>query len=81
MGGYVAMAGESPEDDLTGAEWEFASKTVGQRALILSAGVVMNVVLAGGLSAVAAVWVGGGRRAVRCGETRGVGKGAGHTGV
>ena len=46
VGGYVAMAGESPEDDLTGAEWEFASKTVGQRALILSAGVVMNVVLA-----------------------------------
>lgn len=43
LGGYVKMAGESPIEAKTGSEDEFVSKTVGQRAFVLSAGVIMNV--------------------------------------
>ncbi|RME79092.1 MAG: RIP metalloprotease RseP [Planctomycetota bacterium] len=46
LGGYVKMAGEEPTEDLTGAEWEFPSKTVGQRAAIIVAGVVFNAIFA-----------------------------------
>ncbi len=46
VGGYVAMAGESPEDEPTGAEDEFCSKGVGPRSVILAAGVIMNIILA-----------------------------------
>lgn len=46
IGGYVKMAGESALADVTGAPDEFMSKPRWQRAIILVAGVTMNVVLA-----------------------------------
>jgi len=50
LGGFVKMAGmvdESLDDKpLTGAKWEFMSKNFGQKVFILSAGVLMNFVLA-----------------------------------
>jgi len=44
FGGYVKMAGEEREDPRTGAPDEFASKTPGQRALVLVAGATMNLI-------------------------------------
>lgn len=46
LGGYVKLAGEMPNDENTGAEWEFMSKKPGQRAAVLCAGVGLNAVLA-----------------------------------
>lgn len=46
LGGYVKLAGESPDEGKTGAKWEYASKSVGQRACVIIAGVVLNAVLA-----------------------------------
>ena len=46
LGGYVKMAGENPDEELTGDESEFMSKTVGQRAAVVFAGPFMNYVLA-----------------------------------
>lgn len=46
LGGYVKLAGEVPDEGNTGEEWEFMSKTPGQRAAVLSAGVGLNAVLA-----------------------------------
>lgn len=46
LGGYVKLAGEGPNDEKTGAPWEFSSKSTGQRAAVLVAGVVLNGVLA-----------------------------------
>ncbi len=49
LGGYVKMAGmidESLDDSLTGAPWEFASKPVWQRVIVISAGSIMNFVTA-----------------------------------
>lgn len=46
IGGYVKMAGETPEDQTVIDERDFRSKTVGQRAAVLSAGVVMNAIFA-----------------------------------
>jgi len=46
LGGYVKMAGENPDEEATGAEDEFMSKTVGQRAAVIFAGPFMNYVLA-----------------------------------
>ena len=46
LGGYVKLAGESPNEENTGAEWEFMSKKPGQRAAVLCAGVGLNAVLA-----------------------------------
>lgn len=46
LGGYVKMAGELPTDDAKGEPDEFSSKTVGQRAWVVSAGVIMNVLFA-----------------------------------
>jgi len=45
LGGYVKMAGEEPGSG-TGAEDDLASKSVGQRLLIFSAGVIMNFLFA-----------------------------------
>ena len=46
LGGFVKMAGENPEDESTGAENEFMSKSVGARAAVLFAGPFSNYVLA-----------------------------------
>jgi regulator of sigma E protease len=46
LGGYVKMAGDSPEEDRTGAPDEFLSKPRWQRALIIVAGPSMNVISA-----------------------------------
>jgi regulator of sigma E protease len=46
LGGYVKMAGESPEDPRSGAPDEFMSKTKWERFQILIMGPVMNIALA-----------------------------------
>jgi regulator of sigma E protease len=46
LGGYVKMAGESPEDARTGSSDEFLSKSKWQRFQVLVMGPVMNLVLA-----------------------------------
>ncbi len=46
LGGYVKMTGENPGDKSTGDPREFNSKSVGARAAIISAGVVMNILFA-----------------------------------
>ena len=46
LGGYVKMAGETVEDQLTGREDEFLSKSKWQRFQVLIMGPVMNIVLA-----------------------------------
>jgi regulator of sigma E protease len=46
LGGYVKMAGESPDDARSGADDEFMSKTKWQRFQILIMGPVMNLALA-----------------------------------
>lgn len=48
LGGYVSMVGEGSETD-EGEEYprSYKNKTVGQRMLIISAGVIMNVILGG----------------------------------
>lgn len=43
------MAGENPAEDITGADHEFASKTIAQRAAVVIAGPFMNYVLAMGI--------------------------------
>ncbi len=47
LGGYVKMAGDEPDEvKLEGKPWEFMSKPVGIRALVVAAGPVMNLILA-----------------------------------
>ncbi|MFQ5864914.1 MAG: RIP metalloprotease RseP [bacterium] len=49
LGGYVKMAGmidESLDDTIKGEPWEFQSKAVWQRALVISAGSFMNLLAA-----------------------------------
>ncbi|MCH8125661.1 RIP metalloprotease RseP [candidate division KSB1 bacterium] len=46
LGGYVKLAGEMHSKENTGEEWEFVSKTIGQRAAVLCAGVALNALLA-----------------------------------
>ncbi len=46
LGGYVKMAGESPEDEREGKDDEFLSKSKWQRFQILIAGPAMNIILA-----------------------------------
>ncbi|MEO6235824.1 MAG: RIP metalloprotease RseP [Vicinamibacterales bacterium] len=46
LGGYVKMAGETPEDNRTGAADEFLSKSKWQRFQVLLMGPVMNLLLA-----------------------------------
>ena len=45
LGGYVKMAGETPEDNLTGKPWEFLSKPPGQRFKIIVSGAALNYIL------------------------------------
>jgi regulator of sigma E protease len=52
LGGYVKMAGENPEEPLTGQHDEFLSKTKWQRFQVLIMGPVMNLLLAFVLTAV-----------------------------
>ena len=47
LGGYVKMAGEDPDETkIQGKPYEFMSKPVGIRALVVAAGPVMNLILA-----------------------------------
>jgi len=46
LGGYVKMAGEDPTKPTTGRPDEFGSKKVWQRVLVISAGVIMNMIFA-----------------------------------
>ncbi|MCA1560268.1 MAG: RIP metalloprotease RseP [Acidobacteria bacterium] len=46
LGGYVKMAGETPDDARTGASDEFLSKTKWQRFQVLVMGPIMNLALA-----------------------------------
>jgi regulator of sigma E protease len=46
LGGYVKMAGETPEDSRTGSSDEFLSKTKWQRFQVLVMGPVMNIAFA-----------------------------------
>ncbi|MBD3235324.1 MAG: PDZ domain-containing protein, partial [Candidatus Eisenbacteria bacterium] len=51
FGGYVKMAGMideglEGESSLTGAPWEFSSKNTGQKLWVITAGVLMNLLLA-----------------------------------
>ncbi len=46
LGGYVKMAGETPDDPRTGRPDEFLSKTKWERFQVLIMGPVMNIVLA-----------------------------------
>src|SRR5438046_6388712 len=52
LGGYVKMAGESPEEPRSGRSDEFLSKTKWKRFQVLIMGPVMNLVLALVLTAV-----------------------------
>jgi regulator of sigma E protease len=51
LGGYVKMAGETPDEPRTGNADEFLSKTKWQRFQVLIMGPVMNLLLAFGLTA------------------------------
>ncbi len=49
LGGYVKMAGmldESMEEEIKGEPWEFATKSTPKKVFIISAGVIMNFLLA-----------------------------------
>jgi regulator of sigma E protease len=46
LGGYVKMAGETPDEPLTGRDDEFLSKTKWQRFQVLIMGPLMNIALA-----------------------------------
>ena len=46
LGGYVKMAGENPDDQRTGADDEFMSKSKWERFQVLIMGPAMNIVLA-----------------------------------
>lgn len=47
LGGYVKMAGENPnEEELTGAPWEFQSRKVWERFIVVFAGPAMNFITA-----------------------------------
>src|SRR5688500_18898468 len=46
LGGYVRMAGDSPEENVAGNPDEFLSKPKWQRFLILFAGPLMNILIA-----------------------------------
>jgi regulator of sigma E protease len=46
LGGFVKMAGENPDEEATGAPYEFMSKPVSVRAGVVAAGPIMNFLLA-----------------------------------
>jgi regulator of sigma E protease len=48
LGGYVKMVGEGNEEEGEDDPRSFKNKSVGQRMLIISAGVIMNIILAAG---------------------------------
>src|SRR4029078_10448486 len=52
LGGYVKMAGDNPEEALTGKSDEFLSKSKWERFQVLIMGPMMNIVLAFVLTAV-----------------------------
>ncbi len=45
LGGYVKMAGETHDDNLTGKPWEFLSKPPGERFKIIVSGAALNYIL------------------------------------
>lgn len=45
LGGYVKMAGENPDEEITGSPDEFASQPVYKKILIIAAGPAMNIAL------------------------------------
>lgn len=55
LGGYVRMAGDSPEENVAGSPDEFLSKPKWQRFLILFAGPAMNILIAIGFIAALAM--------------------------
>jgi regulator of sigma E protease len=55
LGGYVRMAGDTPEENVAGSPDEFLSKPKWQRFLILFAGPFMNVFIAVSFIAIAAM--------------------------
>lgn len=55
LGGYVKMAGDNPAEERSGTPDEFLSRPRWQRALIVVAGPVMNVVMA--LALIAAIFL------------------------
>jgi len=58
LGGFVKMAGESPDESPSGREDEFASKTIPQRMGVIMAGPIMNYLLAIALFAGLAFFIG-----------------------
>jgi regulator of sigma E protease len=58
LGGYVKMAGESPDEATTGRDDEFASKKIWQRFSVVAAGPFMNYLLAIGLFGHLFFWYG-----------------------
>jgi regulator of sigma E protease len=46
LGGYVRMAGDNPQEPLTGAPWEFLSRPRWQRMLVIIAGPALNYIFA-----------------------------------
>ncbi len=46
LGGYVKMAGENPDEEVTGSPDEFMSKSILTRTFVILAGPVMNFLLA-----------------------------------
>ncbi len=58
FGGYVKMAGEGDEEEARGESWEYASKPVWVRLIVVLAGPAMNFLLAL-VIAVTVIYVGG----------------------
>ncbi|MBZ0257087.1 site-2 protease family protein, partial [bacterium] len=58
LGGYVKITGMDPEDELTGAEWEYLQLSPWKRMAIVVAGPMMNFVLAFGLYVFIMGWFG-----------------------
>ncbi|MFH2001819.1 MAG: site-2 protease family protein, partial [Planctomycetota bacterium] len=46
LGGYVKMAGENPDDEVTGSQDELCNRSALDRMFIFSAGVIMNFIFA-----------------------------------
>lgn len=46
VGGYVKLAGETPEEGLRGEKWEYLSRSVGERFAVVFAGPFLNYLLA-----------------------------------
>ena len=46
LGGYIKMAGDEPGESLTGKSFEFLSRSIWERFLVIFAGPLLNYVLA-----------------------------------